>query len=129
MRKLLNQIAKFGLVGIIATGIDYLLMIVLTELFAIPFMISSGISFSISVIFNYILSVVWVFDVDKDKSAWKNFVVFFVLSLMGLAINQGVMWLCAKQLGIFYILSKVIATGLVMVFNFITRKVFLEKRL
>ena len=71
MKKLIAQVLKFGVVGGTAFLIDYGIMIALTEFCGINYLISSGISFVVSVIYNYILSVHWVFDVDKDGD--KNF--------------------------------------------------------
>ena len=64
MRKLIKQIMRFGVVGASAFVIDYGLMIILTEICGINYLVSSGISFTVSVIFNYVLSVRWVFDVS-----------------------------------------------------------------
>lgn len=50
MKKLIEQIMKFGIVGVLCFAIDYGLMIFLTEVFGISYLISSGISFSVSVI-------------------------------------------------------------------------------
>ena len=52
--------------------------------------------------------------------------VFIILSIVGLGINQLIMWICVDKLGIFYMISKIGATAIVMVYNFITRKIFLE---
>lgn len=129
MKKLFNQIIKFGFVGVIATAIDYGLMIFFTEIFHIPSLISAALSFTISVIFNYIASVKWVFDVDKDKnSKSKEIIVFVILSVIGLGINELIMYIMDKSFGIDYKISKLFATGVVMCFNFITRKMFLESK-
>ncbi len=126
MNNLFKQIIKFGFVGGVAFIIDYGLMILLTELFNVPFLISAAISFTVSVIFNYIMSVKWVFDVDKEKnSKAKEFIVFIVLSVFGLIINEAIMWLLSS---IDYKITKLIATFVVMIWNFITRKIFLESK-
>lgn len=123
---LFQQILRFAVVGGGAFLIDYGIMIFLTEVIGINYLISSGISFTVSVIFNYIMSVKWVFNVTEDRSQTQDFLVFIVLSVIGLGINQLVMWLAVDKLGIFYMISKIGATAIVMVYNFITRKVFLE---
>ena len=125
MKKLINQIAKFGVVGIIATLIDYILLFILTDVFKIYYMTSSIISFSVSLIFNYIASVKWVFNVEH-KQTYKDGLLFLIFSLIGLWINQEVMYLTVEKLGIYYMISKIFATGIVMVWNFITRKIFIE---
>ncbi len=128
MKKVFNQLLKFGIVGVIAFAIDYGIMVILTEIFKIPVLISAAISFTISVIFNYIASVKWVFDVDKEKnSKTTELVVFIVLSIVGLGINELIMWIMDKKFGIYYMISKIFATAVVMCYNFITRKLFLEK--
>ena len=112
MQKLFKQILRFGIVGGTAFIIDYALLYICTEYLGIYYFISSIISFSVSTIFNYIASIYWVFDVNKEKSQSRNFVLFVGLSIVGLGINQLIMWFGA--------------TAIVMVFNFITRKMFLE---
>lgn len=127
MKKLINQILKFGVVGGIAFLIDYSLLYILTEFIKIHYLISSVISFTVSVIFNYIASIKWVFDVDKNKnSKTKEFIVFIILSIIGLLINQLVMWIMSDKFYIYYMISKLVATFIVMCWNFITRKLFLE---
>ena len=126
MKKIINQLFKFGIVGGIAFVIDYGLLYLLTEKIGIYYLVSSLISFSVSVIFNYISSVLWVFDVDKEKSKVRNFIYFIGLSIVGLGINELIMWGGVDKLHIYYMLVKLFATAVVMVFNFITRKMFLE---
>lgn len=89
---------SFAFVGGSAFVIDYGVMIFLTELIGINYLISSGISFSVSVIYNYILSVHWVFDVAEDRSKRAEFVIFIILSVIGLGINQLVMWIAVDIL-------------------------------
>lgn len=123
----LQQIIRFGFVGGTAFLIDYGIMILLTEVFGVDYLISSGISFSVSVIYNYIMSIFWVFNVDKEKSSVTNFVIFLALSIIGLGINQLIMWFIVEKVNISYMISKIVATAVVMVYNFVTRKIFLEK--
>lgn len=127
MKKLIEQIMKFGVVGVICFGIDYGLMIFLTELCGISYLVSSGISFSVSVVVNYTLSLKFVFETDKDKNKIVEFLIFIILSVVGLGINQVLMWVCVDKLHVYYMISKIGVTGVVMVYNFITRKLILEK--
>ncbi|MCI9452602.1 MAG: GtrA family protein [Dorea sp.] len=127
MKKLIGQIMKFGIVGVLCFGIDYGLMIFLTEVGGIPYLVSSGISFSVSVMVNYILSLTFVFETDKNKNKIVEFLIFIMLSVIGLGINQILMWVCVDKLHVHYMISKIGVTGVVMLYNFITRKLILEK--
>lgn len=124
--KLVKQILKFGVVGGGAFLIDYSVLYVLTEFVGIYYLTSSVISFIVSLIFNYILSIYWVFDVTK-KQTLKDIMIFVVLSTIGLGINQVVMYLGSDILHIYYMFTKLVATTIVMVWNFVTRKIFIEK--
>ena len=124
--KLLNQILKFGLVGGTAFVIDYVLLYFCTEFLHIHYLISSIISFTVSVIFNYILSIKWVFHVKKKQDV-KDFVIFIILSVIGLGINSLIMYVMVEKFGVYYMLSKIVSTAVVMVYNFITLKIFVEK--
>lgn len=128
MKKLIEQIIKFGFVGFLCFFIDYGIMVLLTEAAGIDYLLSSGISFTVSVIVNYILSVTFVFETDKNKNKFKEFVVFVFLSVIGLGINEACMWFAVELLGIHYMISKIGATAVVMVYNFVSRKIFIEKK-
>ena len=124
--KLLMQIIKFISVGGIATVIDYVIFFILHELLGINTIISNIISFTVSVIYNYIASVKWVFEVDESKDKKQQFIIFIVFSILGLLINTGIVYLCTDIIKLYSLIGKVIATSIVMIFNFITRKIFLE---
>ena len=124
--KLLKQIVRFLFVGGSAFVIDFALLWFLTEICGIYHLISNCISFSVSVIYNYILSVYWVFDVSGKHKKSKELFVFITLSVIGLGINQLINYICVDKLGIYIMVAKIGSTAVVMVYNFITRKIFLE---
>ncbi|MBS5450194.1 MAG: GtrA family protein [Coriobacteriia bacterium] len=123
---LLGQIASFGVVGVLAFVIDYGLMILLTEVFGVNYLLSTTISFVVSVIFNYLASMRFVFAHKQDMSRRREFVIFVALSVVGLGLNDLLMWVGQSVLGIDYRFTKIVVTGIVMVYNFVTRKLFLD---
>lgn len=127
MKKLIEQLMKFGVVGVIASLIDFGVLYVLTEFLGINYLVSSTISFLASVIFNYILSVKWVFVTAKTNKT-KELLLFTVLSAVGLVINNLLMWVFVEKAGVYYMLAKVIATVVVMLYNFISRKILIEDK-
>lgn len=128
MKKLIAQFMKFGIVGVIAFVIDYGFMVLLTEVFGVPYLISTTVSFIISVIFNYFASMRFVFKRKDDMSRRREFIIFVVLSVIGLVINDVFMWLMVDFLFIDYRISKIVVTFIVAVWNFATRKIFLEAK-
>lgn len=128
MRHLIEQIMKFGIVGIIATIIDFGVLIFLTEVFGLNPVLSATISFIVSLIFNYVASMRYVFRHREGMSREREFAIFVVLSVIGLGINDGLMWLGTNFADLDYRLVKMGATAIVMVWNFVTRKIFLEEK-
>ena len=126
-KELFLQIFKFGIVGSIAFIIDYLTLIISKEIFNFSILLSTALGFCISVIVNYLLSVNWVFNTNKKKSKKKTFLIFIIFSIIGLELTELIMWFGAIKLSFNYLIVKIIATIMVMIFNFITRKIFLEK--
>lgn len=126
MGKLVAQFMKFGVVGVIAFVIDYGLLALLTEAFDVNYLVSATISFTVSVVFNYLASMRYVFTHKEGMSRRREFVIFVVLSVIGLAINNLCMWAGVELLGIHYLITKIAATAIVMIWNFVTRKIFLD---
>ena len=80
MKKLFEQIVKFGIVGAIAFVIDYAVLFVLVQFLHMDSIIAATISFTVSVIFNYLASMKYVFVGRADQSKQTQFIIFIVLS-------------------------------------------------
>ena len=121
--KIVDQFFRFCLVGVICFIIDYLLLIFLKEIININVLIAAVISFVSATFVNFILSVSFVFETENKK---KKIIVFFVFSLFALILTEAIMFLGIKVLD--YRVVKIVATIIVMCFNFVTRKLFLESK-
>ena len=126
-KKLLLQLIKFGIVGVVATVIDFGVLTLLKELLQMDVLLASAISFAASVVANYILSMLFVFK-SAENNKVKEFLIFLVLSVGGLLLNQLIMWIGTEFISAYYLLVKVFATFFVPIYNFVTRKIFLEKK-
>ena len=135
---LFQQIIRFGLVGIICFLIDFGLTMVL-KMCGVYYMIAAFFGFVVSVIVNYILSFKLVFTRKENMSRKTAFIAFVILSAIGCVINEIVIWLCvdcvysntASLMAMYndnwaVAIGKVVATAVVMFYNFITRKKFLS---
>ena len=126
MNKLVNKIIKFSIVGGIATIIDFVFLYIFKEFLDFNVILANTLSFIISVTYNYIASITWVFDVKKNSKF--QFIIFVILSVIGLLINNSILYLLTTYTEVYYLLLKALATLVVMIYNFITRKIFLEKK-
>jgi len=127
MNNLLMQLFKFGLVGVVATVLDFLFLFLLTDVFGMYYLFSAAVSFVLSTLFNYVASMRFVFNskFTKDEKT-KELLLFTTLSVIGLLLNQFLMWLFVEKIALYYMLAKIVATFFVMAWNFISRKIWLE---
>lgn len=124
--KLFYEIFKFCVTGFISFFIDYLFLIICMEILNFGIFFSSALAYIISTIVNYMLSINWVFTINGDNSKNKNFLLFTIFSLAGLLLTELIMWYGCRVLLINYLIVKILAVSIVMVFNYITRKIFLK---
>ena len=127
-QKLLIKIFKFVIVGGIATLISGIIFFLCDHYLKMSVLVSNTIAFIISVIYNFWASCKYVFDVDKDKNRARIFTEFIVFALLGYFLTQLLLWLMADILKWNHMVAWLIATIVVMVFNFVTRQIFLEKK-
>jgi len=137
--KLIKQLFNFGIVGVLAFFVELLFLNLFIQLILPAIfkngttefytLIASPIAFCISVIFNYVMSMLFVFKKREDVNGGQVFIIFVLLNIIALALNQLIMWLFV---GFFnnenYNVAKVVATGVVTIYNFISRKLFIEER-
>ena len=122
------QVFRFLLVGGTVFLVDFVLMMLLKEAFGLHPMWATAISFILSNILNYFLSVRFVFPTDESRGRAALVTVFLLLAAVGLGLNQLIMWLMNDRLGVDYRLAKIVSAAVVAVYNFITRKLFLERK-
>ena len=121
------QLIRFGIVGVIAAVIEVGVLIALKEFLHFEVLIASAISFCVSVTVNYLLSMSFVFK-SKKQGRLKEFVIFVLLSVGGLGLNQFILWVGVRFTTIYYLTIKIFAMIIVPIYNFITRKIFLEEK-
>lgn len=126
MNTLLAQIAKFGVVGVVATVIDFGVMNLLHYGFHLEILLANTAGFVVSLMFNYAASMKFVFEHRDGMSRRREFTMFVVLSIIGLLLNDGIVLSLNKGLGLEANMAKIAATAIVMVYNFVSRKILLD---
>ena len=85
-------------------------------------------AFSLSTLFNYYSNTRWVFNLTKNKTKKRLASEFLILSMISLVISELLLYVLINVLGMNDMLAKIISTAIIMVFNFVTRTLFLEDR-
>jgi putative flippase GtrA len=154
-KQLFWEIFRFLLVGGIATVADYAVFYLFRELL-LParllhsqawnigsLVIATAFGFLVGLLVNWIMSIKFVYRQvrnEEESRSKKSFVIFTIIGLIGLALTEiGVVLLVAlfPQMTIFGVtefllpwdewMAKVIMTCIVLVFNYVGRKIFVFK--
>ena len=136
--KLLNkanikQFISYFFVGGVAAIVEWVMFYIFANVLQINYFVSTVIAFIFSTTANWILGRITTFkdnNTYKDKKAKEAFLVF-VVSAIGLLFNLILMYLFVTVMGfdssLGKTLSKIAATGIVFIWNFLIRKLVIYK--
>ena len=119
------QFTKFIGVGALATGIHYAILIMLVEQGHTDAVTASTIGYAISGVVNYLLNYYFTF-ISQEKhnlAALK----FTLVAGTGLALNSLIMYLAIVLAGIYYLLGQVMATIIVLFWNYLANRYWTYK--
>lgn len=119
------QLFRYLFVGGAAFLVDYGLLVLLTEVCGLHYLVSATISFIAGLIVNYLLSTSWIFRKSKMENKWAEFLIFSIIGVVGLLLNNLLLYLFTDLAHIHYMISKLITTAIVMLWNFGARKIIL----
>lgn len=136
----LMETLRFAVTGGVCFLVELVCLILLRDGCGLDTLIATPIAFLISVAVNYLLCVVWVFKGARDQGAAAK-AGFLITSVMGLLLNEGLMLLFRKLFGedhilltvfgftlTMYMLNKAMATLLVMIWNYFTKRAILQRK-
>lgn len=118
---LLIQLIRYTIVGGLAFVVDFGLLFVLTEYAGLHYILSATCSFIAGLLVNYYISTAWVFE-SSIKSKQIEFTLFALIGVVGLGLNDLLIWIFTEKFQIYYMLSKLITAVLVYLWNFLGRK-------
>lgn len=93
--------------------------------------VSTAAGFIVGLVVNYILSLIFVFRSSDNKSSGKSvgeFLIFALVGVIGLGITEGLMHLGVNVLRFHYMLTKIVTAGIVLVWNYLGRKILIFNR-
>jgi putative flippase GtrA len=126
----LRRIARYFVVGGAAACVDIGLFLLFAQQFGLPYLRVAAATFVIATLVNYFLSVRYVFVSGvRFRRRWEIALVF-VVSAIGLAVNQAILALAVEVARMGLLPAKVSATGAVFFWNYFARRryVFAEAK-
>ncbi len=121
----LQQLARYVVVGGLAFVIDFGSLYLLTSHAGLHYLASAALAFLLGLTANYLLSRTWVFQNRTLSSTTIEFLAFAGIGLVGLGLNEVIMWCGSEFLHLHYLLAKIVSTAIVFIWNFTARKLTL----
>lgn len=131
LKSLITKFIKFGIVGASGMVVHFAVLYLLRDMVHINQFIANTIGFTTAATTNYFLNRIWTFR-SHEKQVGVEYLKFILVSVIGLGINNGTLWLGGKLLPDwnldwrFYILW-VVAVGVTTLWNFFGNMLFTFK--
>ena len=127
LNTMMEQAIRYGLVGVVNTGIDIALFLLLVKLFGVAPVPANVVSFSCGAVNSFVLNRHWTFGGgQKSHSDWRaQAMAFAVVTLLGLGLSSLVVWLLHPVIG--PTLAKLAATIVTFASTFIINKLLVFK--
>ena len=120
-RPAIRQFIKFGVVGFASFLIDFGLYALFTRVFGVYYLTAKVSSFCIAAVNSYLLNRAWTFR-SRDPDRLRQGLQFLVVASIGAALNVTIMYVLYGRLHLHDKLAFVIATGIVMFWNFLINR-------
>lgn len=119
---LLREGTRFLGASIVATAVQYALLVLLVEAAASDPLLAAALAFAVGAVVNYLLRRNFVFR--RNTPHRRSVPRFLVVALVGVGMNSLIMLVGFKLLGLPYLISQIIATGMIFFWNFLAHRNF-----
>ncbi|HNX86375.1 MAG TPA: GtrA family protein [Bacteroidales bacterium] len=113
----LLKFVKFSLVGFSGVFVDFGITFFFKEIVKIQKYVANAVGFSMAATTNYFLNRIWTFH-SQNPNIMLEFTRFFIIALIGLMINLLIIWALSGKFKVNFYLSKLVATIVVTLWNF-----------
>lgn len=122
------QFFRYLFVGGVATIVDWGILFSLTQI-GLYYMVSTIFGFVGGLIVNYVLSKLLVFKASEAKvKPMVEFLSYGIIGVIGLGLTMLLMYVLTEKVRLYYMISKMIATILVLCWNYFARKLLIYKK-
>lgn len=123
MNPIILKFLKYCIVGFSGMSIDFSTTWILKEKVKTNRYVANSVGFSAAAIFNYLLNKAWTFHSD-NKNVTLEFATFMGIAIIGLLINNFIVYLLNEKLNLNFYFSKLIAICIVTIWNFLMNNYF-----
>jgi putative flippase GtrA len=117
---------RYGVVGAAAFAIDLGFLLALAP--HLPLLAANTLAFLAANVFNFWAGHVWVFRRPlSGPGLGRQYAAVLAISVAGLALNDALVWAGVEAAGASLVVSKIIATGVAMVWNYMARALWVYK--
>ena len=113
------RLARYLVVGTVAFAIDLGCLLLLVP--HMPLVAANTVAFLVANAANFALGHVWVFGQALDAAAAPRYAKVLAVSLVGLALNDAVVWGGVALLALPLVAAKVAATAVALGWNYLAR--------
>ena len=113
-------LARYATAGLASAVLDFSVLFILTDFGGFHYLISASIAFALAATLNYWINRHWTFKSSGQRR--KQLPVFFIIAVLGLILNNNIIYMSVEQLGWHYLLGKVLAAAIVLFWNFFGNK-------
>jgi putative flippase GtrA len=119
------KVVRYFFVGGVAATVDIGLFTVFAYWLGYNYLVVGACTFILATLVNYILSVRYVFESGVRFTPGHEISLVYLVSGAGLILNQLILFACVEFLVLDKLLSKVIATASIFLWNFLLRSYFI----
>ncbi|MDO4519328.1 MAG: GtrA family protein [Eubacteriales bacterium] len=124
----LRNLFLYLIVGGLATIVEWACFWVFDSKFGIHYMIATALAFVFSTFANWLFGRLLVFQKRENFSVWKELAAIYATSIGGLLFNLAIMYVLVEWVHVGNMIAKIIATGIVFIYNYVIRKVLIYKQ-
>lgn len=117
-----HEFIRYFVASLAALAVDIGILWFLTSAAGLSYLISGAIAFIAGLAVVYLLSVYWVFSERAVRNRGMEFLLFALIGIVGLILNEAILYALTTVLGIFYLVSKIASVIVVFSWNFAARK-------
>ena len=110
-------VVRFGIVGASGMVVDFAVTWLCTEKLRWNKYVSNSLGFVIAATNNYVWNRLWTFE-SQSEAVGREYLSFLIISVIGLGLNNLIIYLLHDKLRLNFYLSKLIAIGCVTLWNF-----------